>query len=183
MKQRSKIFLQSEQANIVFITSKTFQLMHTDASTRVNICPCSQHSNTTYPRERSMHMQCSEHLLRNPFSNTYRQAFTVFVDLPTYLCQQLKCHKWKQQHVFTDLPVTHYVLTCQSTPYERSKEAASVKTYGHANTHIQRIYTLAQSRGKYTSASITSTPLNWAVAPSEALSAERNLSTEKVPHW
>lgn len=33
----------------------------------------------------------------------------------------------KEQHIFTDLPVTSYMLTRQSTPFEQHKEAASVK--------------------------------------------------------
>lgn len=100
--------------------------------------------------------------LKNHFSDTCRQAFICrFTDLFVSAAKMLGV---KRQRIFTDLPVTCYVLACQSTPYEQHKKAASLKTHRHTNAHKLRIYTPTQRRAKYTSGSITSPPLNWAVA-------------------
>lgn len=72
----------------------------------------------------------------------------LFVDLPTYLCRA-KMWRMKQQHI---LPVPHRLLACQSTPYERNKKAARVKTHRRtkrAHTQAEDLYAPAHWLTKY----------------------------------
>lgn len=93
----------------------------------------------------------------------------------------------KQQRIFTDLPVTRYVLACQSTPYEQHKKGSRREDLPAHKKHTEAedLYTHAEAYKIYirehhilpVKLSCRRVP-----SPSEALSTERNLSSGKVPH-
>lgn len=88
----------------------------------------------------------------------------LFVDLPTYLCQQLKCWESNGSASSQTCQLRAMCSLVNQHLMNSTKKAASLRTYRHTNAHKLRIYTPAQRRANYTSGSITSPPLNWAVA-------------------
>lgn len=55
----------------------------------------------------------------------------------------------KKQHNFTELPVIHYVLTCQSAPYEQHKKTGSIKTYRYTRAPAEDLNTYTEASKIY----------------------------------
>lgn len=114
---------------------------------------------------------CSENILIHAHFAHNNNVFmiqietdTFFVDLKTCFGQKLKCCLWKaashcHRYVFNVL-----LVHLSNDTYEHHKKADSVNSFWNASKHKLGIYTPTQSLAKYTSGSIASPQLNWAVA-------------------
>ncbi len=97
-----------------------------------------------------------------PLTRTDRR---LFVDLPTYLCQRRGWCEWNSSASSQTCQLRAMCSLVNQHLMNSTKKAAGVKTYPHTkNTQKLRIYTPTQRLTKYTSGSIISSPLNWAVA-------------------